>query len=320
MGNDGNNPFSALRPEDFPKRAGQKAGGSATKKKNAKSSLSEDSRLFLESMGDSVQAFNGARSGMERIAASENNGEFFNALPIAKLPASKKGEARKKAGRTTAAPETEKAPAITETPRAESKESGSQAEDGCADFLAAVRDAIPLHAGGRDVNPELKSLAGDLSPLSNPLQDLLDGKIEFAVESRDDYIEGHVVGLDHTLVEQLRSRQFSYEAHIDLHGLNSEQAYWNLIGFFRNAYFKGLRVVLVITGRGLNSPFNVPVLRSKVQQWMSHEPLRRVILAFCSARQEDGGVGAIYVLLRKRKKTSGKICWDIAPGDPDLND
>ena len=102
---------------------------------------------------------------------------------------------------------------------------------------------------------------------------------------------------------------------MDLHGLNSEQAFWNLVGFFRGAYYKGLRVVLIVTGRGLNSPLGVPVLKSCVQQWMMQEPFRRVVLAFCSARQEDGGTGAFYVLLRKRKKNSGKIRWDDIPED-----
>ena len=91
-----------------------------------------------------------------------------------------------------------------------------------------------------------------------------------------------------------------------------------MVGFFRSAYYKGVRTALVVTGRGLNSPNGVPVLRFKVQQWLTQEPFRRVVLAFCTAKREDGGPGALYVLLRKYRKNSGKVRWDAMPADPDL--
>jgi DNA-nicking Smr family endonuclease len=146
----------------------------------------------------------------------------------------------------------------------------------------------------------------------------MDGKVEFSVAATAEYAEGHVLGLDLGIVAQLQSRQFSPEAHIDLHGLNSEQAFNNLVSFFRSSYYKGVRVALVVTGRGLNSMNGVPVLRAKVQEWFTHEPFKRVVLAFCTAKQEDGGAGAFYVLLRKFKKSAGKVRWDAQPTDPDL--
>lgn len=79
-----------------------------------------------------------------------------------------------------------------------------------------------------------------------------------------------------------------------------------------------MRTALVVTGRGLNSPDGNPVLRAKIRQWFTQEPFRRIILAFCTARREDGGTGALYVLLRKYRKSSGKVRWDALPADPDL--
>lgn len=185
-------------------------------------------------------------------------------------------------------------------------------------FYRAVADVAPLPGKGRAVAPEPVPPAVPVFAPSNPLQDLVDGKVEFALSGTDEFMEGHVVGLDLLTVGKLQTRQYSPEAHVDLHGLNSEQAFEHLVGFFRHAYHKGVRTALVVTGRGLNSPNGVPVLRFKVQQWLTQDPFRRVVLAFCTAKREDGGPGALYVLLRKYRKNSGKVRWDAKPADPDL--
>lgn len=185
-------------------------------------------------------------------------------------------------------------------------------------FYRAVTDVAPLAGKGRAVPPEPVPAPTPEIPAHNPLQDIVDGKVEFALSGTDEFMEGHVVGLDLLTVGKLQARQYSPEAHIDLHGLNSEQAFHQLVAFFRSAYHKGVRTALVVTGRGLNSPNGTPVLRCKVQQWFTQDPFRRVVLAFCTAKREDGGPGALYVLLRKYRKNSGKVRWDAMPADPDL--
>lgn len=186
-------------------------------------------------------------------------------------------------------------------------------------FLDAMGSAVtPLGGKGREVNPETPLPVPPPSPEENPLQDFLDGKLAFTLASTDEYVEGHVVGLDLMLVSKLQNGQFSPEAHIDLHGLNTVQAFQALVGFMRAAYMKGQRTVLVVPGRGKNSPMGMGVLREKIQEWFTQEPFRRVILAFCTARAVDGGTGAMYILLRKFKKTNGKVYWDRRPTDPDL--
>ncbi|UCH46386.1 MAG: Smr/MutS family protein [Nitrospiraceae bacterium] len=52
----------------------------------------------------------------------------------------------------------------------------------------------------------------------------------------------------------------------------------------------------IIHGRGLRSP-DGPVLKKAVIQWLLTR-YRKYIVAFASARQCDGGLGAIYVLFR----------------------
>jgi DNA-nicking Smr family endonuclease len=60
--------------------------------------------------------------------------------------------------------------------------------------------------------------------------------------------------------------------------------------------------VIVVHGRGLHSKDNVPVLKEAVRGWLATQRFSRHVLAFATARQEDGGAGAIYVLLRRPGK------------------
>ncbi|HIU17240.1 MAG TPA: Smr/MutS family protein [Candidatus Avidesulfovibrio excrementigallinarum] len=193
----------------------------------------------------------------------------------------------------------------------------TEAED--AAFASAMRDVTPLDGkSGRAIQPEVPQPQAPPSAIANPMQDFMDGRIEFSLASTDEYVEGHVIGLDLGIVGRLQAGQLSPEAHLDLHGLNAEQAFQTLVGFMRHSYMCGRRVVLVVPGRGRNSPAGIGVLREKVQEWFTQDPFRRVILAFCTARQVDGGPGSLYVLLRKFRKDRGKVIWDRNPTDPDL--
>lgn len=198
--------------------------------------------------------------------------------------------------------------------------SGGAAENPADDlFFKAMQGVRPVTARGRELTRAASP--GAQPPAADPakaLRDLLDGTLEFALHHTDEYMEGFVVGLDPLILGRLRAGQFSPEAHIDLHGQNARQAFDSLSWFIKNAYQRGLRTVIVVTGRGNNSPDGVGVLRPLLQQWLSREPFKRVVLAFCTAQASDGGLGAVYVLLRKYKKSRGKIAWEHTPSDDDF--
>lgn len=147
------------------------------------------------------------------------------------------------------------------------------------------------------------------------LRDLVSGKVEFELEYTEEYVQGFIKGIDQKIFRQLKAGQYSPEAHLDLHGLNSEQAYDSLLHFTREKYFQGKRCILLIPGRGINSPGGMPVLKEELKSWLTKDPLKRVVMAFCTAQPRHGGVGAIYVLLRQRRKTEGKIKWENLWGD-----
>lgn len=192
-------------------------------------------------------------------------------------------------------------------------------DDELALFAQAVGSVEPMASKGRDIPVVLpkKNGPGEASDIQ-ALQDLVDGKIEFAMEMTEEYIEGHVIGLDQLVIAKMRAGNYHPEAHLDMHGLNANQAYERLVGFMRGAYYKGFRCVLVIPGRGKNSPDGMGVLRERLQLWLTQEPFKRVVLGFCTAQAIHGGPGTLYVLLRKYKKNRGKIHWDRLPMDPDL--
>jgi DNA-nicking Smr family endonuclease len=131
---------------------------------------------------------------------------------------------------------------------------------------------------------------------------LVSGTTEFDISDTREYVEGTVVGLDPRIVRRLRRGEFAWQAHIDLHGMTAAEARIEVERFLLEAVRTGLRCVLVVHGRGLNSKDQVPVLKERLKSWLSRGRIGRVVLAFTSARPQDGGVGALYVLLRRDRR------------------
>ena len=82
---------------------------------------------------------------------------------------------------------------------------------------------------------------------------------------------------------------------LDLHGLTSIEARALLVEFLNDCRRSGARCVRVIHGKGLRSKNREPILKTKVANWLIQ---RDEVLAFCQARQADGGGGAVIVLLK----------------------
>lgn len=182
-------------------------------------------------------------------------------------------------------------------------------------FMRAMTGVDPLQENaGRQIAPEPKPPEPPVSTLDEAARNYLDqfvrGEVDFELEFTEEYMHGFVRGLDAKTFNQLKAGALSVEGHLDLHGMNAEQAYDAMLFFLKESYLQGRRCVLLVTGRGINSPGGQSVLRQSVQTWLTREPLKRVVLAFCTARAADGGAGALYVLLRKQKKVQGKVHWD----------
>jgi DNA-nicking Smr family endonuclease len=105
-------------------------------------------------------------------------------------------------------------------------------------------------------------------------------------------------GIQASSLQKLRRGYFPIEAILDLHGLTSAEASNRLRQFLQDSQTAGRSAVRVVHGKGHGSIGRQPVLKSRVAQL-----LREItsVLAFCSARPQDGGTGAVDVLLKKTR-------------------
>jgi DNA-nicking Smr family endonuclease len=94
------------------------------------------------------------------------------------------------------------------------------------------------------------------------------------------------------------------EARLDLHGMTLAEAQPELIRFVLNAQEAGLRLVLVITGKGKMTfepvPRPIGALRHQVPHWLRLPPLAQAVQQVTEAHLKHGGGGALYVYLRRR--------------------
>lgn len=115
------------------------------------------------------------------------------------------------------------------------------------------------------------------------------------------------LSMDWRAFEKLRRGRLVPEARLDLHGMSAEHAHSALIGFISRAHADGLRLVLVITGKGRPPDMTGPlpqrhgILRHNVPHWLSAPPLIRKVLQVVEAHQKHGGAGALYVYLRRQR-------------------
>ena len=180
-------------------------------------------------------------------------------------------------------------------------------DDGDNAFLEAMAGVEPLDhrkVQSRAPGPLAKPcrrplLEGELETYAQ-LVDLVSGGGPFDIQYTDEYIEGAVVGADPELLLKLRRGDFSIQAHLDLHGMTAAEGRQSVERFILSSVIQGLRCVLVIHGRGLNSRDQIPILKERMSSWLKRGRLKHLVLAFATAQPCDGGAGAMYVLLRKR--------------------
>ncbi|WP_420723217.1 Smr/MutS family protein [Hwanghaeella sp. LZ110] len=110
---------------------------------------------------------------------------------------------------------------------------------------------------------------------------------------------GCAPGVDRRTAERLHKGKMSIEGRLDLHGMSRDAAHQATLGFVTNARLSGKRCILIVTGKGKG------ILQSDLPHWLNLPPLRDQILSFSHARPQDGGSGAVYVLLKRDRGISG---------------
>lgn len=117
--------------------------------------------------------------------------------------------------------------------------------------------------------------------------------IEHLIAS-DDRISYFQKGLDPSIPKLLHKGKWSIKGSLDLHGYTSEEAKQILVYFLNEQRKMGNRAVRIIHGKGYGSVGRKPVLKEKVPVWLVQ---KKEVLAFVQAPDNDGGEGALLVLL-----------------------
>ena len=160
-----------------------------------------------------------------------------------------------------------------------------------SDFEKAVADAKPLDERDKLVRP--KTLRRRRRVQNNDAG----ASAGFDVDRLGEHVEGLAPGVDHGLLRKLRNGEIPRDARVDLHGFDEATARRRVHEILLETLRTGGRCVLVIHGRGNRSPGGA-VLKSALIDWLAEPPVGSHVLAFATATNGDGGVGATYVLLR----------------------
>ncbi|WP_375670152.1 Smr/MutS family protein [Bartonella sp. PS7NMGDW] len=110
---------------------------------------------------------------------------------------------------------------------------------------------------------------------------------------------------DHVAHRKISQGRYPLEARLDLHGYMQEEAYFFLKKFLQSSQQRGLRYVLVITGKGRSVGSDGTLYRF-VPYWLSTPAFRYYVHAFEQAGRQHGGEGALYVWLRRFVSGKGK--------------
>lgn len=105
--------------------------------------------------------------------------------------------------------------------------------------------------------------------------------------------------LERPVKRKIAKGRLALEARIDLHGMIQSEAHGFLLGFLIKAHARGLRHVLVITGKG-TSLGSDGALKRAVPLWFSLPEFRPLISSYEPAARNHGGEGALYVRLARQ--------------------
>ncbi|SHN31841.1 DNA-nicking endonuclease, Smr domain [Duganella sacchari] len=150
-----------------------------------------------------------------------------------------------------------------------------------------AKSAAPAAAPAR----KLTQAEDDAAVMRESLSDLFE--VDHYLED-DPALNYSAPGVGPDVMKKMRKGHWPVQDELDLHGMNRDQARDALGDFLTKAQQRNHRCVCVIHGRGFGSRGQEPVLKSMVHSWL----VQKGVVAFCQARNNEGGEGALIVLLR----------------------
>ncbi|MFT6006339.1 MAG: DNA-nicking Smr family endonuclease [Pseudoalteromonas tetraodonis] len=132
------------------------------------------------------------------------------------------------------------------------------------------------------------------------LDELLEESDETASFESGDELKFLRTGFPPWLLKKLRRGDYAIQDELDLHGLVAGEAKQETHGFINECARDNVRAVRIVHGKGRNSAGRMPILKNMLIGWLSKN---QYVIAVVSTPANDGGTGAVYVLLDKLKAT-----------------
>lgn len=187
---------------------------------------------------------------------------------------------------------------MTKTDKSSNTTFTTSIADDKALFRAAMQDVVRLPVSDKTIPSPQKPVPIPQRNHRDPqfFDEPLDSKdFSLEIETGDEWSYLRP-GVSRQTLRRLKRGYWGIQGKLDLHGLTQQAAKQQLAIFLEQALEKNFRCVQVIHGKGLRSKDHMPVLKRGVGRWLArHE----TVLAFCQARPEDGGGGAVLVLLKR---------------------
>ena len=181
----------------------------------------------------------------------------------------------------------------------EAREETARVEREAHVFRDAVGAVAPLKVSARAQHPRVQPAPvahqhrrDEAAALAESISDELESD---AVLDADEEASWGREGIAPGIVRKLRRGHWIVQSELDLHGARVGEARDMVGDFLREAIRHRQRCVRVVHGKGHGSIGKQPVLKGKVRSWLMQKD---EVLAFCQARECDGGGGALIVLLR----------------------
>lgn len=128
------------------------------------------------------------------------------------------------------------------------------------------------------------------------IEELLEESDESASYESGDELKFLRSGFSPRLLKKLRRGDYAIQDELDLHGLTSTEAKPETHGFINACARDNVRAVRIVHGKGRNSAGRKPVLKNMLVGWLSKN---QHVIAVVSTPANDGGTGAVYVLINK---------------------
>jgi DNA-nicking Smr family endonuclease len=138
----------------------------------------------------------------------------------------------------------------------------------------------------------------------NKLFDDIESKLaikNYDAEYSKSGLEKENLGIDANTNRRLRTGKIKIDKTIDFHGKTLNEAFDLLKETVNYGHKYGLRCILFITGKGERNVDSANTIKNSFASWLKNPEIVGKIIKYAPATQKDGGDGAMYVLLRRKR-------------------